>query len=69
MAGMAITGHPLNQQLYAGSIGLWKLEAFAGVLVSRQLRRRPILQAKNGLAPDWGARFNFGVNIPCARRG
>jgi len=60
--GMAITGHPLNQQLYAASIGLWKLS------VCRRARLTAIAavdrsSAKNGLAPI-GSAIQLRVNIP-----
>lgn len=71
MAGLPIAGKPLNQQIYAGSIGLWKVEPFVGVRVTRTLvptgasTGSPNPSSTAGsLRPDWGTRLTFGITVP-----
>ena len=73
MAGLPLAGKPLDQQVYAGSIGLWRVEVFAGVLLHRDLvptgnaaaNTTPNPAATAGsLQPRWGTRLTYGIDIP-----
>jgi hypothetical protein len=66
MVGLPISGKILNQQLYAASIGLWRVEAFCGVMLRRNLV--PDLASATGtnaaLKAQYGARLTFGLQLP-----
>lgn len=73
MGGLPISGKPLNQQVYAGSIGLWKVEVFCGVQTTRSLvptaaglaNTTPNVSATAGsLNARWGTHLTYGVVIP-----
>lgn len=72
VAGLPLAGKPLNQQIYGASIGLWKVEPFIGLRVTRTLvpvSSQPVTTPSpaataSSLHPDWGARMTFGIVIP-----
>jgi len=64
MAGLAIQGKALNQQLYAVSLGIWKLEAFWGQKVSRvQQPEDPTAPANAKPKFDISSRSTFGLSV------
>ena len=62
MAALAIEGKALNHQLYAVSLGLWKVDVFWGHKVTRV--ELPLAAGATKPSYDISSRSTFGVSLP-----